>query len=104
MISWLVMVIVECERWHKDCWFASNRNKRSSPDITTMTFPGWFPVVAAIVALAGLVLPGTLGYYGGNLTAILIMPFFFMGLAVVHAICRKRSTGAFLLVLFFMDC
>ncbi len=100
VISWLVMVIVNAAL-AQGLLVRFNRNKRSSPDITTMTFPGWFPVVAAIVALAGLVLPGTLGYYGGNLTAILIMPFFFMGLAVVHAICRKRSTGAFLLVFFY---
>src|SRR3546814_4859093 len=60
------------------------------------------PLVLALAAAAGLLLPGTIGYYGQNLTAILMVLFFFVGLSVMHTLCRRFSAGRLLLGLFYM--
>ena len=99
--SWLVMVAVNAAL-AQGLLIRFGRNMRPSPDIVGMTFPNWFPVAAAVVALLGLVLPGALGYYGANLAIIVILPFFFMGLAVVHALCRRPASGKLLLTLFYV--
>jgi len=99
-ISWLIMVVVNASL-AQGLLVRFKRNFRPSPDIVTMEFPNWFPVAAASAALVGVLLPGALGYYGVNLAMILILPFFFMGLAVVHAMCRRSSATAFMLTLFY---
>ena len=52
--------------------------------------------------VAGLYVPGWIGYYGGNLAIFLVIPFFFVGLAVVHAWCRGKSAGTFMLIAFYV--
>lgn len=99
-VSWLVMVVVNASL-AQGLLVRFKRNCRPSPDIVTMEFPNWFPVAAALAALIGYLLPGAWGYYGVNLAMILILPFFFMGLAVVHAICRRASATAFILTIFY---
>ncbi len=98
--SWFVMTVINAAL-AQALLVRFERNIRPSPDIVSMEFPGWFPVAAAAAALIGLLLPGTLGFYGTNLAIILIVPFFFMGLAVVHALCRRKSAGPFLLITFY---
>jgi uncharacterized protein YybS (DUF2232 family) len=99
-VSWMFMVVVNATL-AQGLLVRFKRNYRPSPDIVTMEFPNWFPVAAATAALAGYVLPGEWGYYGVNLAMILILPFFFMGLAVVHALCRRSSATGFVLTVFY---
>lgn len=99
-VSWLIMVVVNASL-AQGLLVRFKRNFRPSPDIVDMEFPNWFPVAAAIAAMAGVLLPGALGYYGVNLAMILILPFFFMGLAVVHAVCRRNAATAFMLTVFY---
>ena len=99
-VSWMFMVVVNATL-AQGLLVRFKRNYRPSPDIVTMEFPNWFPVAAAIAALAGYLLPGGMGYFGVNLAMILILPFFFMGLAVVHALCRRSSATAFILTVFY---
>ena len=99
-VSWMFMVVVNATL-AQGLLVRFKRNFRPSPDIVTMEFPNWFPVAAAIAALGGYLLPGGMGYYGVNLAMILILPFFFMGLAVVHALCRRSSATAFILIVFY---
>ncbi len=60
------------------------RNIRPSPRMRELTLPdalSWALVLMAVVALAA---PGELGYIGRNIAIVLAVPFFFLGLAVVH--------------------
>ncbi len=98
--SWFVMTVINAAL-AQGLLVRFQRNIRPSPDIVSMEFPNWFPIAAAAAALVGLLLPGALGFYGTNLAIILIVPFFFMGLAVVHALCRQKSAGPFLLIAFY---
>lgn len=99
--SWFVMTAINATL-AQGLLARFGRNIRPSPDIVSMEFPNWFPIAAAAAALVGFLLPGALGFFGTNLAIILILPFFFMGLAVVHALCRGKSAGAFMLVTFYV--
>lgn len=80
----------------------AGRNLRPSPDIAALYLPGWIAPAGALAAAIGLLAPGDLGYFGRNLVAVLAVPFFFQGLAVVHALTRRSASGRPLLAIFYV--
>ena len=100
--SWLIMNVINAAL-AQGLLSRMQHNARPSPEIVSMELPYWFPLAAATAAAtaAGLLLDGSIGYFGSNLAIILFIPFFFVGLAVVHTLCRKKPAGAFLLILFY---
>lgn len=63
------------------------RNIRPSPDYTRLELPTWLWIGVALTALLSL-LGGTFGTIGGSLLMVLAVPYFFLGLAVAHALAR----------------
>ena len=59
----------------------------------------WFIVAAASVALLG---QEELEFFGQNITLILAVPFFFLGLAVVHKLACHFAFPRMLLTAFYM--
>ena len=98
--SWLIMIVIN-GALAQGVLVRFGRNLRPTPSLISMEFPQWFPILAAIAAAMAAILPGALGFFGQNLLIILIAPFFFMGLAVVHAVCRNRASSTVLLVTFY---
>lgn len=78
------------------------RNLRPSPDIASLRLPAWIAPALAAVLLAAFFLPGDLGFVARNVAPILLLPFFFAGLAVAHAYARRARSGGFLLALFYV--
>ena len=78
------------------------RNVRPSPQWSDLSLPDWisFPLVAA--ALIGLVGEGDLRYLGRNLVLVFLVPYFFVGLAVVHGLARKMPASGVLLAGFYV--
>jgi hypothetical protein len=64
------------------------RNIRPSPDYTRLELPTWLWIGVAVTALLSL-FGGTLGMVGGSLLMVLAVPYFFLGLAVAHAVARR---------------
>jgi hypothetical protein len=71
---------------------------RPAPDIATLSLPRWPSVLLAGAVLAAIVAPGDLGYLGANLVPVLAIPFFFVGLAVLHAVARRHAGRIIILV------
>jgi predicted membrane protein DUF2232 len=71
---------------------------RPAPDIAAMTLPRWPSAVLAGAALIGIVVPGDLGYLAANLVPVLAIAFFFVGLAVLHAVARRQAGRIVILV------
>jgi hypothetical protein len=67
-------------------------NLRPAFDWMYMNIPVWLIGGAAITALAGALAPSPYDYIGGNLCAMLCLPFFFIGLAVVHIFAATTRT------------
>lgn len=101
--SWLIMNVVNAAL-AQGLLVRFQRNIRPSPDIVSMELPYWFQLAAAtaVATAVGLLMSGSIGLYGTNLAIILAIPFFFMGLAVVHALCRNKPGGNIMLVLFYV--
>jgi uncharacterized protein YybS (DUF2232 family) len=100
--SWLIMNLVNAVL-AQGILTHFQSNLRPSPEIAQMELPYWIPlaVVTAAATAAGLLLPDSIGYFGGNLAIILFIPFFFIGLAVAHTLCRNKPAGPFLLILLY---
>lgn len=72
-------------------------NARPTPAYANLSLPDWLAwplVAAAVIALAS---SGDIQYLARNAALILATPYFFLGLAVVHAVARQsRAPGLFL--------
>ena len=99
VVGWLVMAIINSSLAQK-LLVHFGHNLRPWPDIASLELPHWATILAA-VSIAIWLLPGSLGYYGQNLMLVLLTPFFFVGLAMVHSLCRRLTVGGFLLFLFY---
>ena len=78
------------------------RNLRPAPDITQIDLPNWLGLALAATALVALLAPGDVGFLARSLVVVLLLPYFFAGLAVVHAACRNRGARAIMLTLFYI--
>jgi len=79
------------------------KNVRPSPDFAKMALPSWLIYMIAAAALVFFAAgPGTLEFFSRNLVLILCVPFFLLGLAVVHALAQTSPKPGWVLVPFYM--
>lgn len=76
--------------------------KRPSPALSAIEAPDWTRYVLAAALLAWLTGIDGLGFLGQNLVPVLAVPYFFVGLAVVHVFTRRFSARAVILTAFYM--
>jgi hypothetical protein len=86
--SWLVMIVINAVLAQalavKIGW-----NRRPSPDIIALELPWWlWPAIGLAVFLSLLGETG-FGFLGRSLLMVLVVPYIFLGLAVLHALARK---------------
>ncbi|MFI4986885.1 MAG: hypothetical protein ACHQF3_05565, partial [Alphaproteobacteria bacterium] len=70
--------------------------------LASLTLPSWLAAAVALAAAAGLLASGSLGFAGRNLSFILAMPYFFGGVACLHALARYGGASRNLLTLFYV--
>lgn len=78
------------------------RNLRRFPSFSALTLPHWigYALVACLIASLAT---GQIGYLGQNGAFLVAIPFFFLGLSVIHAISRgKRGRGIGLPLLYLL--
>ncbi len=85
--TWLVMVVVNAAL-AQNVLTQFKRNRRPSPKFADLELPGWMITGLAVVVLVSLV-PGRIGVIGQNAAIIIALPFFFLGLAVIHAVSHR---------------
>ena len=79
------------------------RNLRPAPRLAAFEVPGWMAIPVVIAVLLWLMGgAGTPGFIGRNLTWVFVVPYFLMGLAVVHALSRRWSARSLMLVVFYL--
>lgn len=88
--SWLVMTVVN-GALAQGVLMRFGWNNRPAMPMADLELPGWVPLLLAASGGLAVVLPGTFGYVALNVALVLLVPFFFAGLAVVHAFARARS-------------
>jgi hypothetical protein len=86
--SWLVMIVVNAVL-AQALAVRIGWNRRPSPDIIALELPWWlWPAIGLAVFLSLLGETG-FGFLGRSLLMVLVVPYVFLGLAVLHAVARK---------------
>lgn len=99
--SWLLMLVLN-GAMAQGLLAHFGRNQRPAPDFAKMMLPEWLTYVIAGAALVFFVAsPGALEFFSRNLVLILCIPFFLVGLAVVHMLARTSSKPSWVLVPFY---
>lgn len=75
---------------------------RPNFSLQALHIPNWLIIAAAATGIAGLAAPAPYGYLGSNLCFFLCVPFFFVGLAVVHAWADTTKVRGLVLVVFYI--
>jgi len=99
--SWVIMAVINATL-AQGLVVRMGHNLRPSPAYAAFDLPMWlsWPLVgAAAVALAG---SGEWEYAGRNVAMILAVPYFLLGLAVVHTLARRVAFTGPLLVAFYL--
>jgi hypothetical protein len=101
--SWLLMVVVNAVL-AQALAVRLGRNLRPTPDIARLTLPRWLMFGTAAAALLSLIGGGGggLGFLGGSLLVLFLVPYLFQGLAVAHAFARRWNLPRFALVAFYV--
>tara|TARA_B100000676_G_scaffold305066_1_gene358472 strand:+ start:244 stop:1182 length:939 start_codon:yes stop_codon:yes gene_type:complete len=100
-LSWLVMLVVNGVLG-QGLVSRFKRNLRPSPDFAMLELPNWLCILGAVLLIGATLLPGSLGYFAKNAAFIMALPFFLVGLSVIHVAARRLSAGMLLLVLFYI--
>ncbi len=75
-------------------------NLRPTPELADIRLPAaWIGVLLAALALSSL--SGLMGVFGKTLAAIAIVPYFLLGLGVIHGISRAWKGRVPILILFY---
>jgi hypothetical protein len=91
--SWLIMVAINAVL-AQGLAVRLGRNRRPSPDFAALELPGWLWMAiagAALLALLSALDDTGLGFLGRSLLIVLVVPYAFLGLAVIHALVRRLS-------------
>ncbi len=78
------------------------RNLRPAPPIATLMLPAWTLYAFGLAVAVAIVAGGGVGYMARNLAIALAVPFFFQGLAVVHALLNRWTAWRFSLFVFYL--
>ena len=100
-VGWLMLAVVN---GLVGLWVAvkSGYSLRPSPDFLALTVPRWLLAPLVIAASIGIFAGGDAGYLARNAAALLLTPYVFLGMTVMHRVLRRRSDGGILLPLFYV--
>lgn len=99
--SWVVMTAINAVL-AQAILTRSGKSLRPSPGYADLRLPDWASWALVAAAAAALLGSGDVEYVGRNLTVILAVPFFFLGLAVAHGLARRSMYGTMLLGAFYL--
>lgn len=100
-IAWIVMTSANGALAQ---WSARRLGRaiRPAPDYSAVQAPGWVFYAFAAAAAAAVLMGDGPGFLAANLAPIFAAPFFFVGLALVHAYARRTQATGMMLAVFYM--
>lgn len=99
--SWIIMHVVNAAVGQVAA-VKSGINIRPRISYIDLTLPEWSSWMLVLSGIMALVLPGDWSYVGYNLVVVSMLPFFVLGLAVVHTFARQSAHGTVILVVFYV--
>lgn len=95
--SWVIMAVVGATL-AQAILARAGRNLRPTPRYANMVLPEWISWAMIGCAVVSLVASGEIEFLARNLTLALAVPFFLLGLAVIHHWARRVPRGTMALV------
>ncbi|MDH3663470.1 MAG: DUF2232 domain-containing protein, partial [Alphaproteobacteria bacterium] len=86
--SWLIMAVVNGVL-AQTIAVRSGWNRRPSPELAELELPFWLWPLIGVAALLALMGPTGLGLFGRSALIVLVVPFGFLGLAVIHKFANR---------------
>ena len=99
--TWMIIMML-CMVGAQKILAAVKLNKRSNFSLQSLQMPSWMIFGVAITGVASMVAPAPFDYLGANVAIMLGMPFFFTGLAIVHAWAGTHKYQKLTLTLFYI--
>lgn len=94
--SWLIMAVVNaCGA--QGLLARMGHTRRPSPAYRQLWLPDWLAAGLVAMALLAILVGGDVGYVAANAVAVLLIPFLFLGLAVIHRWVEGRPNAGLLL-------
>ena len=100
-VSWLVITVANAAL-AQGVLLRFGRNLRPNPTLESFDLPRWLGLLLAAALAAAVLLAGSAGFAGRNLAFILAVPYFFAGVATLHAVVRRRASGPAAAVLLYI--
>tara|TARA_B100001123_G_scaffold375167_1_gene440980 strand:+ start:17 stop:973 length:957 start_codon:yes stop_codon:yes gene_type:complete len=97
---WAIMVVVNAVL-AQGILVRCGANIRPSPNLSEMTVSTYL-VIPLALSVAAALMPNTIGFIGTGLAAIFCIPYFFLGLAVIHVVSRSWPLRGLLLGLVYV--
>ena len=100
-VSWVIMIVLNgvLAQWLLS---RSGRNLRPSPTFGEINLPTWLSYMLGMSALLAFWGEGVLAFAGGSMVMILMTPYFFQGVGVVHQWSRRSASSTLILVAFYL--
>ncbi|HEX6959516.1 MAG TPA: DUF2232 domain-containing protein [Ferrovibrio sp.] len=99
-VSWLAMMTIN-GTLAQGLAGMLKQNRRPSPRYSALFLPRFLAMALIAALLAGFVLPGSPGFIGGTVAAILAFPYLLQGLAVVHGVAARTAMPGVVLAAFY---
>ena len=96
LISWQLMVVVN-GLLAQGALARFGANIRPGESFAGLFLPRWLSLALAAALLAAL-FPGQIGGFGRNAALVALLPFFLLGLSVIHAVSNRWTGRTFVLV------
>jgi hypothetical protein len=94
--SWLVMIVLNAIL-AQTLAVRFGWNRRPSPDLTRLELPSWLWPALGAAGLVALLGDHGWGFLGRSLLIVFVVPYVFLGLAVIHTLVRRWSHPSWLL-------
>jgi hypothetical protein len=101
-LSWSVMMIIN-GTLAQGLLVRFHRNLRTSPTLKDLRAPDKLNLILGLTLLLALFGVGTLALVGKNFSIIFLLPFFLIGLGMVHNWLHKTSFATFGLTIFYFS-
>ncbi|HUX80505.1 MAG TPA: DUF2232 domain-containing protein, partial [Alphaproteobacteria bacterium] len=99
-LSWAVMMLINATL-AQGLLVRFKRNLRISPSLESLTVPKSFLILLSLSILLSFIGVGSLALLGKSATFVLVLPFFLVGLGVVHRWIQKTPYSSAALIIFY---
>ena len=100
--AWWLVIVVANGVLAQAILTRMGKSLRPSPRYLDLAAPDWLSWLFVGTAVMALLGPGELEYMGHNLAMILAVPYFLVGLAVIHSLVGRLPSPGMLLAVFYV--